>query len=664
MTSCLILGIVVGFYFDIVPEIPFYAILALTPLLYWAYRKQARDGFPYFELTFICTAILLGVFSVGITNSKNFPQHYSKQNFTAQKMWQLKVSEVLKPTQFAQRYVVNVISLERKQSTGRLLLNFPMDSAAKKIKVDDEFFVFAKLEAIKPPLNPHQFDYRAYLKKLGIYHQIRSNSKEILFTKNQSTTGYGLASNFREYLISKLESKNFGKDELAVLQALLLGQRNAISENTYDNYKNAGAVHILAVSGLHVGILLLLLQFLLTPLEQLPKGKTLKLLVIILLLWGYAFIAGLSPSIVRAVTMFSFLAYALYLNRPTNTFNIIALSMLFTLLIKPLFLFQVGFQMSYAAVFSIVWIYPKLLQFWFPKNYLIRKTWELLAVSTAAQLGILPLSLFYFHQFPALFFVSNLLIIPFLGFILGMGILVLFLALFDSLPDFLVRIYNLTIKVMNALVDWVARQEGFIIKDISFNAPQMILTYAIITALVVFLYKPRLKNTIALLTGILLLQGWSLWTEIKTQKKEAFMLLHKSMHSILLHQTGNSLKLHTSDANHTDYLIKNYTIAEGIDSIVRRELKNSYKFNGKNLFILDSSGIYPKMENPDYLMLIQSPKVNLERVLDALQPKQVIVDGSNYKSYISRWRATCAKKQIPFHSTGEKGFYSFEFILR
>ena len=164
-----------------------------------------------------------------------------------------------------------------------------------------------------------------------------------------------------------------------MIQALLLGKRDDISETNYNNYKNAGVVHILAVSGLHVGIILFLLEFILSPLERLPKGKTIKLIVVVLLLWGYAFVAGLSPSIFRAVTMFSFVAYALYLSRPTNLFNIIALSMLFILLVKPLFLFQVGFQMSYAVVFAIVWIYPKLQKFWFPENIIIRKTWQLLS---------------------------------------------------------------------------------------------------------------------------------------------------------------------------------------------------------------------------------------------------------------------------------------------
>ena len=255
---------------------------------------------------------------------------------------------------------------------------------------------------------------------------------------------------------------------MGIIQALLLGQRNSISTETYDNYKDAGAVHILAVSGLHIGILLLLLQFLFRPLEILPKGRTIKLVVIVLLLWCFAFLAGLSASVVRAVTMFSFVAYALYLNRPSNTFNILALSMFFILLLfNPMLLFQVGFQMSYAAVFSIVWIYPMLQRFWTPKNSVLQKIWQLLSVSIAAQLGVLPISLFYFHQFPGLFFISNLLIVPFLGLLLGMGILVMVLALLDILPDFLVLWYNRIISLMNSVVEWVAQQEAFIFKNIS-----------------------------------------------------------------------------------------------------------------------------------------------------------------------------------------------------
>lgn len=664
LTVYLVTGIIIGFYFEIALHITFCVLLALLLCLNWSSKKQPRDGFPVFELTTALITIFLGVFAVCISKSKDLPQHYSNEEIGGVKQWELKVTEVLKPNKYAQRYFAKVISLENKKSLGKVVLSLPMDSLMNQLNVDDEFMVFSNAEIIKPPLNPYQFNYKDYLKKQGVYHQIRTDFNLVLFKENPKKTIFGLASNFREHIISKLKNENFGKDESAVIQALLLGKRDDISESTYNNYKNAGAVHILAVSGLHVGVLLLLFQFLLSPLERFPKGKTINLISIILLLWAYAFIAGLSPSIVRAVTMFSFLAYAMYLNRPTNSFNIIALSMFFILLIKPLFLFQVGFQMSYAAVFSIVWIYPKLQRFWFPENIIVRKTWQLLSVSIAAQLGVLPISLFYFHQFPALFFISNLLIIPFLGLILGMGILVILLSLFDVLPGFITVIYNTVIKTMNSTVDWIAKQEGFIIKDISFDAFQMALCYLIIFSLVVFVSKPKLKNIIALFIGIITLQGWSIWNQINTQKKEAFVLLHKSKNTMLLHQKGTSLRLYASDSNNIGSLVNDYKIAERIQSISYHKVKNNFNVDEKKLFVMDSLGISPQVKNQDYILLAQSPKIHLGRVIDSINPKMVIADGNNYGSYVKRWKRTCLKKEIPFHSTGKKGHYYFNFNER
>lgn len=659
LTICLVGGIVLGYYLEISPRIPFCAMLIILPFLFWASSKQGRKGFLYFELLTIFINVLLGVFVVNLAQSKSLESHYSNTDLNEPKLWELKVREVLKSNQFSHSYVANVQSVDGKNRDGKLILRIRIDSLAKKLKVDDEFLLFSNARPVPPPLNPHQFNYKDFLEKQGIYHQVSANFAALQHQTNPSKTFLGIASNFRDRIISQLRQESFGQDELAVIQALVLGQRDDISEEVYNNYKNAGAVHILAVSGLHVGILLLLLQFLFTPLEKLSKGKILKLVFVVLLLWGYAFIAGLSPSIVRAVTMFTFVAYAMHLNRPTNSFNIVTLSMFFILLVKPLFLFQVGFQMSYAAVFAIVWIYPKLQRFWFPENIAVRKAWQLLAVSISAQLGVLPISLFYFHQFPALFFISNLVIVPFLGLILGMGILVIILSLWDFVPKFLVVAYDAIIWAMNSIVAWVAEQESFVIKDIPFDAIQLLLGYFIIVMMVHFLSQPKWKSVMILLTGIITWQGWGIWNQFQLRENETLILAHQTKNSLLLHQTGPKLQLFTSDTARTQRLVKNYTVAERIQSTSQDPLKNNYKINQKELYIMDSLAIYPNQKGLDYLLLTQSPKINLIRLVDSLKPKMILVDGSNYKSYIRRWKTTCVQKEIPFHNTGEKGFYVF-----
>ena len=656
----LILGIVIGFYVEIPILFVLILMFVLLPVLYWASKSQKRDGFPFFELTSITITLCLGMLVVGLSTCNDFGYVSTEQTLNSERLWHVKIKEVLKPNPYTQRYVAKVIALDKKESSGTILLSHSLDSTGKKLNVDDELLFIDKAEPISPSLNPHQFDYRDYLKKQGIRYQVKTNFESVIIKDNAAKTWVGLAHRLRNHIISKLRQQNFGPEELAVIQALLLGQRDDISEDTYNNYKNAGAVHILAVSGLHVGILLLILEFLLIPLERLKNGRTLKLILVVGLLWSYAFIAGLSPSIVRAVTMFSFLAYAMYLNRPTNSFNIIALSIFFILLIKPLFLFQVGFQMSYAAVIAIVWVYPKLQKFWYPDNFLVRKTWQLLSVSVAAQLGVLPISLYYFHQFPALFFVSNLLIIPFLGLILGIGLLIITLSLVDLLPNFLVVAYNKIIQLMNWIIAWVAQQEGFIIKDIPFDSVQMILAYVFIFFLVTFLSKPNKRMVFILFVVPIGFQGWVLWNQTQLQDKENFILMHKSRNTVLFHQTGRVLNVLTSDTTLIGNLSANFSVAERIQKTSFEPIRNSYKLGQKRLYVMDSLALFPLERHADYLLLTKSPKINLERLLDSVQPKMVLADGSNYKSVVILWKQTCAQKEIPFHYTGEKGAFYFE----
>ena len=663
LTIILVIGILIGRFFDL--SILFSLLLTTVFLIATGMlflKKQKRTNSYLFGTFAGVTTLCIGMLSFSLAQPKNHPDHYSNQSVDGVHSYHIKVREVLKPNPFSDRYIASVMALDSIEVSGKLLLTVKTDSINTGLKVDDELWVVTTLKSINPPLNPHQFDYRSYLNDLGIYHQLPLNSKEFLVKTDRLKTIYGIAATARNHIISKLKSANFGKEELAIIQALLLGQRNDISAETYTNYKNAGAVHILAVSGLHIGILLLLLQFILRPLEFLPKGRTVKLVVIVVLLWMFAFLAGMSASIVRAVTMFSFVAYALYLNRPSNTFNILALSMFFILLVvNPMLLYQVGFQMSYAAVFSIVWIYPKLQRFWFPKNKVVRKLWQLLSVSIAAQLGVLPLSLFYFHQFPGLFFISNLLIVPFLGIILGLGLLVITLALTNSLPELLAFLYNGLIRVMNSVIEWVAQQEAFIFRDIPFDTLKLVLSYAIICTMIFALDKSTFKRIAFLLIGIIGFQSWTIYSKYISQQQEKLIVIHKTRNTVLFHRKGNQLTVMASDRLKRENTLTDFKVGENIDTIQYCSLKNAYTINEKRLLIIDGLGILSEKEyQHDYVLLTQSPKLHLGRLIDTIRPRYIIADGSNYKSYIARWKKTCEKRKLPFHYTGEKGAYRFD----
>jgi competence protein ComEC len=171
----------------------------------------------------------------------------------------LKISEVLKPYLFSNRYFATVKNVNGNFAKGSLLVTIPLDSISRILQIDDEILVYSQVQPIHPPLNPHQFNYKKYLEDLGIYHQLKILPNHFLKVEIPTKTLVGRASRVRNHIITALKKANFGADELGVVQALLLGQRSDISEETYANYQKAVAVHILAISGLHIGVLLLLI---------------------------------------------------------------------------------------------------------------------------------------------------------------------------------------------------------------------------------------------------------------------------------------------------------------------------------------------------------------------------------------------------------------------
>lgn len=656
LTLFLVAGILFGSFIETSISIPLIAtittLIIVAILLYTTRKiKSVLFGSAALLLTFC-----IGFLAITLTNPINTPNHYTKISNTSGKELRIKITEVLKPNSFSRRYFATILEADKRRTIGKITLSIKEDSSSQSLKVDDELITFNTLSSVKAPLNPHQFNYKKYLKGLGVYDQLFATSDEYILLEDSKNTLYGLAAHWRTTIIKKLKEQNFNPENLSVIQALLLGQRNDISAETYDNYKDAGAIHILALSGLHIGILLLILQFLLQPLERLPQGKKIKLVVILLFLWSFALLAGLSASIVRAVTMFSFLAYAMFLNRPTNSFNILALSLFFILLVQPNYLFQVGFQMSYAAVFAILWIYPMLQRFWFPKNKIVKYFWQLLSVSIAAQLGVLPISLFYFHQFPGLFFVANLLIIPFLGIILGIGIVIIILSLTNTLPAFIADGYNMTLNYMNSIVRWIAHQETFVFKGISFDTLQLLLLYSLTFLIVIAFSSKKYKMIVAFLIGLIALQSYTFFLKYKASTTHESMVLHQARATGILEKIGTSIHLLSTNATAFEYTLKNYKIEERIENFAIDTLRNSYLLEGKRIAIIDSLAIYPSHKHST-ILLTQSPNLNLERLIDSIQPLELIADGSNYRSDVARWKATCIKRKLPFHDTGEKGAY-------
>lgn len=662
LTFFLVLGILFGFFIDVEINslvIVLIGLLVVLGLSYWQSNKSFSPNISFNIFTYILS-FFLGIATVTVHNDLNKENHYS-HFITDDNNTVLVIDKVLKSSIYHDKYEVSVLKVNNISTVGKVLLNIQKDTLSK-LKVDGKLYLKSDFKEVNSPKNPYYFDYKKYLEKQQIHHQLSISNTEYLALKRRSFSFKGLAAKFRIKINNALIKNGFKGDELGVINALLLGQRQDISPELLQSYAGAGAIHILAVSGLHVGIILLILNFSFSPLERLKNGKFIKLIVVVSLLWVFAFIAGMSASVVRAVTMFTAVAIGMQVNRPTNVYNTLVISMFFLLLFKPSFLFDVGFQLSYLAVFFIVWLQPILYNLWIPKWKVPDFFWKLLTVSVAAQFGVIPLSLYYFHQFPSLFFISNLVIIPALGLILGIGVLVIALALLDILPPFLARTYEFVIHSMNWLMDWVSQQEGFLFQGISFSLLMVISSYILIIFGIRFFEKQNISRLIGFLSAILILQVVFIYEKRERQFNDEFIVFQKSRFSLIAERQGEGLEVyHTLDSLNVskDKVLNQYKVGIGNStSLIIDSISNIHQFKNKNILIIDSLGVY-QVNNlrTDIVILQQSPKINLTRLIDSLKPQLIIADGSNYKSYVKKWSATCKQKNTPFHATAQKGAY-------
>ena len=669
LTFCLIIGIIIGYVFNISLSITLYTtgFFLVTLFISFLIAKNQFVKTIWFGALAFFSMISVGVLTTNFHNQKNFSNHYTNQvsaNSDSLKTITFRIREVLKPGNYYDKYVIDILNVDGNKTTGKSLLNIEKDNLEMPLKVDAIYISKTEFKNLIHPLNPHQFDYKNYLEKKYIYHQLFIPNQSLLEVSSNTHSLFGVANSIRDYINLKLKAYDFEPDELAIINALLLGQRQDISAEVYSSYTNAGAIHILAVSGLHVGIILLILSFTLKPLERFKHGKLIKTVLLVLFLWSFALIAGLSASVTRAVTMFSIVAIALNLKRPTNIYNTLAISMFIILLFKPMFLFDVGFQLSYLAVFAIVAIDPYLYNLWRPKNWLLDKYWHTLTITVSAQFGIIPISLYYFHQFPGLFFISNLVIIPLLGIILGFGILVIILAATNLLPQFIANIFGNIIQLMNSFVGWVSKQEAFLFKDIPFSILYVLASYLLIIFGISFILKKRNIYLKLTLLSIIVFQCIFIYTSYNKPKNE-FVVFHKSRFSLIGNTINNNIIVsHDFDSITAteNNIIKDYIVGNHITNTQKDSLESIYKLNKKTLLVIDSLGVYNvKSFSPDYVLLRQSPKINLNRLIDSIKPKHIIADGSNYKSYLERWEAICKKRKLPFHQTSKKGAFIIKY---
>ena len=359
------------------------------------------------------------------------------------------------------------------------LAYFPKDSATVTLCRGDELLVSTRLAPPANNGNPDEFDYARYLRRKGYSGTAYVADGHWRKTGHDaSRTVSQVALDYREKVIGLYRSLGFETDELAVLAALTVGDKEELSDDIVETYSVSGASHVLALSGLHIGFLYALLLFVLRPLwRRWRRLKPLLLLLLVLFLVSFAFFTGLSSSVVRSVIMFSLLAFAGLQPEKPLTLNTLAATAFLMLLCKPVWLFDVGFQLSFSAVAAIVLVQPKLYALWKVDNRFLRYLWGLMTVSVAAQLGTAPLVIFYFSRFSTHFLLTNLWVIPMVSLVLYSAVFLLMLTPLPFVQHLFARVVEALVHVQNEVLRWIERLPGAAVDDIWLDIWGVLLVY-------------------------------------------------------------------------------------------------------------------------------------------------------------------------------------------
>ena len=668
ITLFFVIGILFAFYIkpSVILTFSFLiiAFFAFGVCFYLSQKSNFQKS--YFGISVFVLSFFIGISTQVIHTSIFRENHYFNQIGLVEKQHfiELTLNEKLKNTAFNSRFVAIVNRFDNKKSYGKIILNIRKDSINKEFEIGSILQIEGSIYKNKQINNPNQFDYGKYLENQQIYAQVYADENDIRISPIMDKNIWYYTAKFRNKIIHNLEKSHFHKTELSVIVALILGQQQDISQDVLQDYQFAGAVHILSVSGLHVGFIMLFIGFILKPIPNTKMGSFSKLIIVIISLWIFGFIAGLAPSILRSVVMFSFVAIGRYLQRSVNIYHTLLVSAMLILLFQPSFLFDVGFQLSYVSLFFIVWLQPLLAGIWFPKNIFLKYFWDILTVSFAAQIGAFPLSIYYFHQFPGLFFITNLIILPFMGFILALGVVVMLFAAINYVPQIPMKILEYSVLYLDKTINWIASFEQFIIQNIPMNSYMLWSLYLMIAALIIWFKKPSFKKLSFTMIAIIWFQISCFSTKYFHQNQKELVVFNTKKNTIISERNGQKTIIYSNDSIlkniNKNKLLNSYLVGNFSKIESKKKLQNLMFFNNKKILILDSLGVYPKNINPDILIITHSPKLNLEQFLQNYNPKIVVADASNFKTYVKVWKTTCLKNKIPFHSTSEKGFYRME----
>ena len=683
-----------GIIFEIYLRIPIASLQIIiisisTLLLLWLIIKKLGLNVRL-NLVFgflLCINLFLCGISITKANTDSYKQNHFSHFISGNDFVLAKILEPCLEKEKSLKVPMQILAVKNNQEwvlcEGNAMFYFQKDLAGLELKYGDRLVLKTNFTDIKPPQNPSEFDYKLYLSFHNVYQQAYVKSGDWKFTGfNNGNFIKKFSYNLRDNLLATLRENNMTGDEYAVASALILGYEDKLDADVISAYASTGALHVLSVSGLHVGIVYIMLTYLFFFFDRFKFGFVIKAGLILVLIWFYAVLTGLSPSVLRSAAMFSFIIIGQSFKYNTNIFNTLAVSCFFLLMYNPFLIMEVGFQLSYLAVFGIVYIQPKLYDLWKTENWLLDKAWAITTVSIAAQLATFPLGLLYFHQFPNLFLFSNLLVIPVSTAILFLGIFLFAISKISFLAIIISKLLFWSTLFLNESVKWMEKIPHAIMQGISITIFETWMIYGVICLFVFFLiYKKKVYLYTSLLALIVVLTAQSLQSYYENKQKRFIVYsVPKASAMDFISGKKNILYADSSFAHNSSRLLfhvkhnwwnsglNENNILENNKEWKDEQLsiqENFIQFCGKRIVIIDDKFSVKNIStenkiNVDFVVLSKNPKLYIKDVTKVFSAKEIIIDGSNSNYRIQKWKLQCNDLGINCYSVAESGAFISE----
>ena len=553
---------------------------------------------------------------------------------------------------------------------GKIILYFKKDSLLPRLEYGSQIIFTKPLQEIKNSGNPGGFDYKRYSLFQGTTHQVFLTAEE--FTILPSTNKKWLHSFLdltREKVLDILRTNIPGNRELGLAEALLIGYKDDLDKALVQSYSNTGVVHIIAISGLHLGLIYWLLLQLLRPLQRRKYIKWLRPVIIVLGLWLFSLLAGAQPSILRSAIMFTCIVLGENLSKKTSIYNTLALSAFILLCYNPYWLWDVGFQLSYSAVLSIIIFMQPIYNLFYIKNRLLDFFWKLNAVTIAAQILTLPVSIYHFHQFPTHFLLTNFVAVPLSSFILLGEIFLCIISFIPAIALLTGKILHWLIWLMNSYVERVEYLPYSLWDSLQITLIQAILLFLFAGAISYWLFEKKKSGLMVGLTIIIcffFLRGFSFW---QTSRQKKIIVYNVPQHRAIDFINGRNFlfsgdaDLITADFARNFHLkpsriLQRVRVAASLQDLASDD--HYVSFGTKKILLLDNTiSLKPSgtKYQIDLLVVSKNPKLYISRLTSFLAIKQIVFDGSVPSGKLKYWKKDCDSLHIPYHDVVEKGAF-------